>query len=294
MMEANRFFALILLVLITISSGAQVETDTVPVNKKRLRTLVIGSSAAYGVTLIGLNQLWYKDAPRQSFQFFNDNAEWKQVDKIGHFYSSFYFSYGFSRALRWAHVQPRKADIASALTGFLIMVPIEIMDGYSDAYGASGGDLVANAAGSLFFLGQSLAWKEIRLYPKFSVHSTRYATQRPDVLGDGTISQIFKDYNGQTYWLSVDVDKFITFPKWLNIGIGYGAEGMVSARDQQNMELGLDPCRQYYLSIDFDLTAIRTRSKAIKTLIFFANMIKIPAPAIEFSRKGTRFHALYF
>ena len=32
------------------------------------------------------------------FDFFNDNGEWKQVDKIGHFYSTYYFSYGTSRA----------------------------------------------------------------------------------------------------------------------------------------------------------------------------------------------------
>lgn len=294
MMEANKFLAIFLLAFIAFFSHAQVQSDTTPVNKKRLRTLVIGSGAAYGLTLFGLNELWYKNASRQSFQFFNDNAEWKQVDKIGHFYSSFYFSYGISRALRWSHVQPRNADFVSALTGFLIMVPIEIMDGYSDAYGASGGDLIANAAGSLFFLGQELIWKEIRLYPRFSFHTTSYAERRPNVLGDGTVSEIFKDYNGQTYWLSIDVDKFITFPKWLNIGLGYGGEGMIYARDHMNAEAGLDPYRQYYLSVDFDLTAIRTRSKAVKTLIFFANMIKIPSPAIEFSRKGTRFHALFF
>jgi hypothetical protein len=294
MMILNKFLAFFLFIVISLSTQAQVEADTIPVNKKRLRVLVIGSSIAYGTTLIALNELWYKDASRQSFQFFNDNAEWKQVDKIGHLYSSFYFSYGFSRAFRWCHIKPRKADLISSLTGFLIMVPIEIMDGYSDAYGASAGDLVANFAGSALFLGQSLAWNEIRLYPKFSFHTTSYASQHPELLGDGTLSETFKDYNGQTYWLSVDMDKFLKFPKWLNIAVGYGAEKMIYARDAQNMEHGLDTYRQYYLSIDFDLTAIRTRSKAVKTLIFFANMIKIPAPTIEFSKNGVRFHGLYF
>jgi hypothetical protein len=115
------------------------------------------------------------------------------------------------------------------------------------------------------------------------------------VLGDGLTSEILKDYNGQTYWLSVDMDKFIRFPKWLNLAAGYGAQGMIYARDRQNIEAGYrDPYRQYYLSLDFDLSAIKTRSKVVKTLIFVANMIKIPAPAIEFSSRGTRFHALHF
>jgi hypothetical protein len=113
-------------------------------------------------------------------------------------------------------------------------------------------------------------------------------------LGDSWSSKILKDYNGQTHWLSVDVDRFIKFPKWLNIAVGYGAEKMIYARDEQNIKVNLDPYRQYYLSIDFDLTSIKTKSKTIKTLIFIVNMIKLPAPAIEFSRKGIKCHALYF
>src|SRR5688500_8279442 len=129
-MKLNKF---IVVISISIPSFAfaQPLQDSVVVNKKRLSTFVIGSSIAYGATLVGLNELWYKDSQHQSFQFFNDNAEWKQVDKIGHVYSSFYFSYGLSRALQWCDVKPRKADLTAVLTGFLVMVPIEIMDGYS-------------------------------------------------------------------------------------------------------------------------------------------------------------------
>jgi hypothetical protein len=107
--------------------------------------------------------------------------------------------------------------------------------------------------------------------------------------------EIFKDYNGQTHWLSFDMDKFLPFPRWLNLAAGYGAEGMVYARDAQNLEAGYPGAyRQFYLSIDFDLRAIRSRSKAVNTLIFIASMIKLPAPALEFSPKGTKFHAFYF
>src|SRR5688572_13461883 len=265
------------------------------INKKRIRVLTIGGGIAYGVTLAGLSKLWYEDSESQPFQFFNDNTEWKQVDKLGHLFSSFYFSYGTSRALRWCNVKPRKADLVGALVGFGVMLPIEVLDGFSDAYGASTGDLLANAAGSALFLGQSRLWNEIRIYPKFSFHQTRYAELRSDLLGNDLASEILKDYNGQTFWLSVDVDKFITFPRWLNLAAGYGAEGMVYARDYQNTNAGYAlPYRQYYLSVDFDLTAIKTRSKAIRTLLFFANMIKIPSPALELSKKGLKFHALYF
>jgi hypothetical protein len=276
-------------------SYSQIPDSSQTVNRKRLKAFTIGGTVAYGATLAGLSRLWYADSKSQPFQFFNDNAEWKQVDKLGHFFSSFYFSYGTSRALQWCNVPSKKSDLIGSLVGFGILLPIEVLDGFSDAYGASPGDIIANVAGSAFFLGQSRLWNEIRIYPKFSFHRTHYAELRSDVLGNDLASEILKDYNGQTFWLSVDMDKFLTFPKWLNLAAGYGAEGMVYARDHQNIAAGYSlPYRQYYLSIDFDLSAIKSRSKTVNTLLFIANMIKIPAPTLEFSDRGVKFRALYF
>jgi hypothetical protein len=287
---------ILILLLFPLSLLAQSQDTLVhkPVNKKKLRIVTGVSSVGYAATIIGLSELWYKDTKQQSFKFFNDNAEWKQVDKAGHFYSAFYTSYGMSNALRWCNVEQKKSALIGSLTGFMIVAPIEILDGYSDAYGASTGDLLADAGGATFFLAQSLVWKEVRLYPKFSFHHTNYAGIRPNVLGDTWPSEVLKDYNGQTHWISIDMDKFMHFPKWLNLAVGYGAEGMVYARDSQNTSNGYNPYRQYYFSIDFDLTSIRTRSKFIKTLIFIGNMIKLPAPALEFSRKGIKAHTFYF
>jgi hypothetical protein len=284
-----------MLTLIPMLASGQEADSARTVNKKRLQLITLGGTVAYGVSLVGLSHLWYSDSETQSFQFFNDNEEWKQVDKAGHFFSAYYFSYGASKALQWSNVDERKANLIGSLVGFGVLLPIEIMDGFSDAYGASVGDLTANVAGSAFFLAQSQLWGEPRIHPKFSFHRTRYAKLRSSLLGGDLSSEILKDYNGQTFWLSVNVDKFIRFPRWLNIAAGYGAEGMVHARDLQNVEAGYDrPYRQYYLSIDFDLTSIKSRSKVINTLLFVANMIKIPAPALEFSQKGVKFHSLYF
>lgn len=293
MMEVSKW----ILVLLTFPflTVAQPIDSTQLVNKKRLRTFAIGGTVAYGATLTGLSHLWYADTKSQPFQFFNDNAEWKQVDKLGHFFSSFYFSYGTSRALQWCNVNKKKSDLVGSLVGFGIMLPIEILDGFSDAYGASTGDLIANAGGSAFYLGQSMLWDEVRIYPKFSFHRTDFAPLRPDLLGNDLASEMLKDYNGQTFWLSFDMDKFIRFPRWLNLAAGYGAEGMIYARDYQNIEAGYNkPYRQYYLSIDFDLTAVKSRSKFLRTLLFVANTIKLPAPALEFSKDGIKLKPLYF
>lgn len=216
------------------------------------------------------------------------------MDKLGHVYSAFQLASISSQSLQWSGVSKKKSDIAGSITSFVMMSSIEIMDGFSAGYGASVSDLAANAVGSGFYLGQNALWNQVRIYPKYSFHRTGFAEQRPGTLGNGLLEEMIKDYNGQTIWLSVDMDKFIRFPKWLNLAIGYGAENMIYARDDQNIEQGLYPYRQLYLGFDFDLTAIKSRSKVVNTLIYFVNMIKLPAPAIEFSQGKTKVHAFYY
>jgi hypothetical protein len=242
--------------------------------------------------LLALNQVWYAQYPRQSFRFFNDATEWQQVDKVGHFYSAFQVSHAVTRTLQWTQLPRNQAAWWGSVTAFAMTSSIEVLDGFSAGYGASASDLAANFLGSGLFLTQGLYWNEVRIQPKFSFHRTSLASQRPELLGNGLAQELIKDYNGQTYWLSFDMDKFIRFPAWLNVSIGYGAHDMI-----RGVPLSTDaitPYRQYYLGLDFDLTAIRTRSKWVKSLLFVANMIRLPAPAIEFSSRGTKVYALYF
>ncbi len=269
--------------------------DSVPnVNKKRLTVVAVGSTTAYVGSMVGISQVWYSNYDKQSFHFFNDAAEWKQVDKVGHFYSAFQLSRIGSQALKWTHLPKKKSDQIGAIASVVVMSSIEVLDGFSAGYGASASDLAANIAGSTFYLSQSLIWNEVRVYPKFSFHRTSYAALRPNTLGSKFNEELLKDYNGQTYWLSVDVDKFTEFPKWINLAVGYGAEEMIYAINKQNQSAGYDPYRQFYVSVDFDFTSIRTKSKFVKGLLFFANMIKLPSPTIALSKKGTKAYAFYF
>lgn len=269
--------------------------DTVStINPTRLKTVIIGSTIAYTGVMIGLSSVWYSQYDKQEFQFFNDAGEWKQVDKVGHFYSAFHLSSIGSRTLQWSGVSKKKSDVVGAITSFAMMSSIEVLDGFSEGYGASASDLLANAIGAGFYLGQQALWHETRIHPKFSFHRTEYAEQRPEALGSTFMEQVIKDYNGQTYWLSADVDKFVKFPKWLNLAVGYGAEDMLYANDEDNLNNNLNPYRQFYLGIDFDLTAIKSRSKFVNTLIYVVNMVRLPAPALEFSQGKVKAHFFYF
>lgn len=278
----------VVLTLLYLFSGlygfAQTKDSSSLVNRKRLNAVIIGSGAAYTGTMIGLSSVWYSQYDKQSFHFFNDALEWKQVDKVGHFYSAFQLNSIGSHLLQWGNIDKSKSDKISSLTSFLIMSSIEVLDGYSAGYGASGSDLLANGLGASFYLAQNLIWNETRIHPKYSFHRSDYASLRPNTLGSTPLEELIKDYNGQTYWLSVDMHKFARFPKWLNVAVGYGANGIVYANDNQNSAAGFTSYRQYYLTLDFDLSAYRSKSKVLNTLIFFVNIIKLPAPGFEFSQ----------
>ena len=263
--------------------------------------LVLGTgfTAGYTSMLIGLNNAWYAEQERTDFHFFNDNKQWKQVDKAGHFWGAFHQSRAGIDLLRWAGVTEKKAILYGGLTGVLLQTPIELFDGYQSDYGASVGDLVANTVGSAAVVAQELAWQEVRIMPKFSFHTTRYATVRPNVLGSTLSEQVLKDYNGQTYWLSVNLGQFLRqeskYPKWLSIAVGYGAEEIVYNSTTGNNAAGFDAHRQFYLSPDLNLMHFRGRSKVWNTALYVLSMIKVPAPALEYNRKnGFRVHALYF
>ncbi|WP_239022789.1 DUF2279 domain-containing protein [Pontibacter mangrovi] len=278
---------------------AQAATDTTAVNKKRL--LVLGSTFAVGYTslLVSLNHAWYSEEERTDFHWFNDNKEWRQVDKVGHFWGAFHQSRAGIDMLRWAGVPEKKAILYGGLTGILLQTPIEIFDGYQSDYGASAGDIVANTVGAANLVAQELAWQEVRIMPKYSFHTTRYADRRPNVLGSNLGEQALKDYNGQTYWLSVDVGAFLKeeskYPKWLNIAVGYGAQQMVYNDPEANAAAGLDAYRQFYLSPDLNLMHFKGRSKVWNTALYVLSIIKVPAPALEYNRKnGLKLHPLYF
>lgn len=285
--------SLLFLLLLPKANGQ----DSLSNEQRNLRNIQLYGGIGYGVTLVALSQTWYADKGFESFKFFNDNAEWKQMDKVGHIYSTYHLSRIGNALLQKTDLTRSKALWWSSATATAILLPIEILDGFSPDFGFSYGDMIANAVGSGFFLGQELLWKEQRIKLKFSFHQTSLAPQRPGLLGENIFEQILKDYNGQTYWLSADLHAFLgkkNFPKWLNLAIGYGAQDMIFARDNQNEAAGFSPFRQLYLGIDFDLSHIKTNKRWLKTLLFIADGIRIPAPTLSFGGGKTRGHFLYY
>ena len=66
--------------------------------------------------------------------------------------------------------------------------------------------------------------------PKLSFSRSKYARNANGLLGkNNLLSEFVYDYNGYTYWFSFSPNKVFRLnklPEWLNLALGYGAEGI--------------------------------------------------------------------
>ena len=282
-----------------------------PYNKKRIHLVTAANIIGYGGTTIGFNSAWYSQYPRSKFHFFNDNAEWLQVDKAGHIYGAYIESFASYEMWRWSGL-PRKQRIwAGGLSGVAYQSIIEILDGFSSEYGFSWGDFSANILGSGLFTAQEFAWDDQRIKMKFSFHKKDYGAAdlnaRANVIfGKSETERFLKDYNASTDWVSINIKSFFPktkLPGWFAVAVGYGAEGMFGARSNiakdKNGNIIFDRSdikryRQWFLAPDVDLTKIKTKKKAVKIILGVLNSFKFPAPSLEFSNGSFKGHWIYF
>lgn len=275
-------------------------------NVKRNVGIVLGTEAAlYVGSMTGLYYLWYAGYPQSSFHFYNDNAEWLQMDKAGHSMSSYHVGLMGYEALRLAGCDEKRSILYGGPIGFIFLTTVEVFDGLSDGWGFSWGDIAANAFGTGLFMGQQVLWHEQRISMKYSYHHTQYAQYRPDLLGSNLPERMLKDYNGQTIWLSFNIKSLFLnnesrFPSWLNIALGYSGDGMTGAFDNTLAHNGktipeFTRTRQFVLSPDIDLTRIPVNNKFLKTTLKVLSFIKFPMPAVMLDTNGDfTWHWLYF
>ncbi len=279
--------------------------DSLSHNKTALAWVSGAGIALYAGTMTGLSTIWYKDLNRVPFYFKNDNAGWKQIDKCGHAWSSYVFGKVGMESLKRTGISRNKAIWFGGAYGFAFLTSIEIIDGHYSVWGFSAMDMVANASGSALLIAQELAFNKQILTYKYSFHSTVFSDVEPSVFGDNFLASMAADYNGQTYWLSLSLGSVIKkkkyLPEWLCISAGYGAYGLLGAEvnptSKSNGELYpvFERRRNYYLSLDIDFDKIKTRSKVLKTVFSFLNLVKVPFPTFEINSQGrTTFHPLYF
>lgn len=294
-------------------------------HKGRFWAAAGAGTAIYGGFAYGLYQSWYKNYELSSFHTFNDLHEWQQMDKVGHLFTTHFEANLLYSGARWAGISPRGARWSAAGIALWLQTTIEVMDGFSSKWGFSWSDMAFNAAGAGLFVGQEYLWEEQRILVKVSSDIFKRYPESSLSAADGTITtslqeranelyghsfaeRFLKDYNAQTIWASANLRSFAGqnsfWPSWLNVAVGYGAENMFGGfgnewtRDSAVFAVSADEYpryRQFYLSLDIDLSRIKTKSRVLKTLFRCINYVKIPAPALEVNTLGkVRFHPLHW
>ena len=288
------------LAFLSLSTNCDAQMDTCRVRKQVYHG---GLALASGGSLAALGALWYAKHSTGKFHPYNDNAEWLQMDKVGHAFAGYQLSSFASTGAAWACYSRKNEVLMGLVVPMVYLSGIEMMDGFSRGWGASWGDLGADLLGTMAYWGQEKAWGEQRLRLKWSFHSTPYAGLRPDVLGEGW-QEMVKDYNGQTYWVSAGLSSLGIIPaapEWLSLSFGYSADGMTGGHTNVVTHFPdgngqvIQRRRQYYLSPDIDLDRIRLRRPWQRTVLKALSFLKFPMPALEYQQgKGLSVHALYF
>ncbi len=282
----------------TFSNPSSLYLNATSPDTNRLKWVNRIALGGYTLSALYLGTVWYANEELSSFHFFDDTREWQQMDKVGHALGGYHASKWMIDLYRWSGQEKKKALVQGGLYGFLAMSSIEVFDGFGEKWGASISDVGANLVGSSLAVMNQHLWNEYRIQLKVSYRPSDYVRQEAyeDLFGTNFAEWFVKDYNGQTLWLSVRIHSFLPesgfkkiYPQWLNLAIGYGAEGMIGGYGQDPWdEIRQREYRQMYLSLDVDLSNIPTKSGFLKTLLNVASIIRIPFPAIQIDKNGVQ------
>ncbi|HET7152883.1 MAG TPA: DUF2279 domain-containing protein [Candidatus Kapabacteria bacterium] len=285
-----------------------------PLTKTEIKPIGLAiTSAVYAGGFIALhiyesNAWWSTD--RAAFHFEEDWPENLQNDKFGHFFGAYYMSYFSREALLQCGLSDEASHDYGALMGGLYQFYVETNDGYSKSWGFSPTDASADLLGAAYFFAQYHIPVLQNFHEKWSYWPSQF-------LGSGSIPgqkrTILDDYNGQSFWWSVDVWNLLPesaqqwWPKWLEVALGYTARkwepylgntpaGQASQVVDSRQYTDVADTREIYISLDYNLMNLlpKTNIPFLNWLIQTADNIHFPAPAIRLTPKFQAFIAFPF
>jgi len=277
-------------ILIFTSQKGFTQNDSLKVNKERI--FLVGSSIALalGGSYLYIQNSWWSE---QQIPFHFDNGAdlvyALNIDKAGHFMGGLQAADLFSYSMQWAGMNQIKSLWYGAAFGSGLQLAIEMKDAYAPYWGFSTWDLALGTLGSLWPVAQYTSNDLKAINFKFSYY------KRSDIYWDlerqrgKEIKKHFwqDDYPNQTYWVTFDVNNFITtccWPEWLNLAIGFGLDDTQYLDDNLTKKGGNN---EFYIALDYDISKIlkKWNSSTGKKVKKCLNYIHFPAPTIRISPK---------
>ena len=222
-------------------------------------------------------QGWRRD--RGYLDFGWHDTLYGHIDKLGHYYCSKIMSEQFFEICRWIGFEQRTSKIIAPVLSSILMLEIEIYDGFFKDWGFSLADFTANELGAFSPLIREQIPFLQNFQLKFSYHPSRQPNKEPSFI---------KDYAGMTFWLSCSVHPWLparlkeVYPPWLNLAVGYG----VTKQTRGDIEL--------YLAPDIDWMKIPIgRSQTMISIKRILNYIHFPCLTLRLTPEQ-KFYPFYF
>ena len=296
-----RYIVVICITLITIIVNLSFgQTDSLTPSKQSNKKVVLNASviAGWAGSQSALYQIWYSDYNTGKFHVFDDSHEWLYMDKLGHIFTNYQLTKTLFHTYSTSYSE-HSALIRSTAVSLGFQTTLELMDGFSSGWGFSWTDMLANTMGASLFYLQHAKFKHQVVQPKFSFSPSHLAHYRPMLLGNSTIQQVFKDYNGQTYWYSFQLPQrsIKRIPAWINLAFGYSITNKLDAHlNNYHTSDGktLTARTEFLCALDINLEKIPVKNRFLKGLFRAANSIKFPFPTIGYSTGKLHFYPIYF
>jgi hypothetical protein len=234
--------------------------------RKIIATGLMGGILA--ISLAWSYDSWWKDTG-EPFHFQSENwlnGEHRGIDKIGHFYTSYFYFHTFRNVMLWGGYRRSKALWWAAGAAAFFALTVEIGDGLSDI-GFDYQDLVFNMSG----LGYAVAQTEVPFLRNFN-----FKWSYVPAGGYEFPPRFTRHYDAHTYWLTFNVHNLLPsplqnyWPEFLQLAVGYGVGNNVTKREG-------------VIGLDFNLGVLCAPNEDILLVRKTVDMFHIPAPAVKFT-----------
>ncbi len=238
--------------------------------KKIVATGILG---AWMVTsLVWSYDAWWKGT---SAPFHLKSENWLNsstlgIDKIGHFYTSYFYYNLFRNIMLWGGYDRTTAEWWAVGGAAFFALSVEIGDGFATTYGFDYQDVTFN------LLGVGYGWLQHRV-PMLNNFNFKWSF----VPGTGYRFPVrfTDDYDAHTYWLTCDINKLLPasiepyWPDFIQIAVGYGVDNLVTKRE-------------FIVGLDLNLLELFSPKQADLLLVIrTVDMLHLPAPAIKFTEQ---------
>ena len=247
---------------------------------QRLAATVMLLGAANWLVYHQFNQAWWVEE-RSRFHLYKGyrrtvgfydmspaDSYYYHLDKAGHFYSAIFLSESFFAIGKWIGYSDTGARWLAAGLASLLMLEIEIYDGYFKEWGFSVGDFIANEMG---------VWWALRLQHLPPLQGIRFKMSYDSSLPLEDEYWI-KNYSAMTFWASLPVPRWLpaplkhVWPSWLNLAFGYSTDRLRHGHLQSYLALDISP-------------DILPKSKSPLLLLprLLLTYVHLPLPAVQLS-----------